>query len=242
MRIPVTALVAAAVVAAGCNIRVGDGRGPVERPGPLVEESETVELTQAEIVQVELQLGAGKIEVEGGADNLMEADFRYNIPSWKPEIHFEETGFRGRLTVKQGSGSAIMGKATNEWRVRLSDKAPIDLEVTCGAGDGRLDLRGMNLRSVNVKMGAGRVDLDLRSEYQRDFDVNMEGGVGDATIHLPRGLPVEAQARGGIGKIDVRGLTKEEDNLWVSAGSGSDRPAIRLNVKGGVGAIKIYAD
>ncbi len=236
------AAVFAALLMSGCTLNVGNRGGPVERPGEMIEETESVELTKAERVNVELQMGAGKLEVEGGAAKLMEADFAYNISSWKPEIHFEETGFRGRLTVKQGSGSAVMGKARNEWRIRLSDKTTLDLDIKCGAGDGLLDLRGIDLRSVSVKMGAGRVDMDLRSEYKHDFDVNVEGGVGEATIRLPKGLPVEARAQGGLGEIEVRGLTKEEDNLWVSAGSGSDRPAIRLNVKGGVGAIKIYAD
>jgi hypothetical protein len=236
------AAVFAALLISGCTLNVGNRGGPVERPGEMIEETESVELTKAERVNVELQMGAGKLEVEGGAAKLMEADFAYNIPSWKPEIHFEETGFRGRLTVKQGSGSAVMGQSRNEWRIRLSDKTTLDLDIKCGAGDGLLDLRGIDLRSVSVKMGAGRVDMDLRSEYKHDFDVNVEGGVGEATIRLPKGLPVEARAQGGIGEIEVRGLTKEEDNLWVSAGSGSDRPAIRLNVKGGVGAIKIYAD
>jgi hypothetical protein len=228
----------------GCTVNVGERGGPLQRPGELIELTETVELTRAEMVQVELSMGAGELLVEGGAADakLMEGDFDYNIESWKPEIRYEEAGFRGRLTVKQGSGSATMGKAKNRWDIRLSNQPPMDLEVRCGAGESKLDLRGLNLRSVNVKMGAGRVEIDLRSEHHRDFEVNVEGGVGEATIRLPKVLPVEASAKGGLGNINVTGLVKDGDGYWVSEAKGRDKAGIRLNVKGGIGEINIHAE
>jgi hypothetical protein len=224
----------------GCSIKVGGDGGRLERPGEVVETVESVELPKAELVQVDLTMGAGKLVVEGGAKKLMEGEFRYNVASWKPEIRFEETGVRGSLSVKQGAGTA-MGEARNEWHIRLADATPIDLAVNCGAGEGELDLRGLNLRSVQVRMGAGRLDLDLRSEYAKDLEASVEGGVGEATIYLPKGRPVEARAEGGIGKIKVQGLNKEGD-LWVSGNEGRDKPVIRLQVKGGIGGINIYAE
>jgi hypothetical protein len=231
----------AGILTASCTVRVGEG-GRVERPGELVDETESVERGKAEIVHVELSMGAGQLVVEGGTEKLMEGEFRYNIPSWKPEVHYEEDALRGRLSVKQGAGSASMGKATNEWHVWLSDKTPLDLEVKCGAGESRLDLRGMNLRSVEVKMGAGRVELDLRSEHPREFEVEVEGGVGEALIRVPKDWPVEARARGGLGNVDIRGLNREDDGVWVSPARGAGKPALRLNVRGGIGEIKIYAE
>lgn len=242
MRIGAWCCVVLAAAATGCVLNVGGGRGPVETPGKLTELTESVELPQAEMVSVELGMAAGELTVQGGAAKLMEGRFEYNIPAWKPDIRYEESGFRGRLTVKQGAGTAVMGETQNRWAIRFSEKPPIDLEVKCGAGESKLDLRGLNLRSVQVKMGAGRVEIDLRSEHQRDFEVNVEGGVGEATIRLPKALPVEARARGGIGKIHVEGLVKEEDGLWVSGAKGRDKSGIRLNVKGGIGEINIYAE
>lgn len=87
-------------------------------------------------------------------------------------------------------------------------------------------------------MGAGQVELDLRGQPKRDYDVNVSGGVGQATIHLPQGVGVRADAHGGIGSIDVTGLTKQgdhyENDLYDKAGVN-----IRLKVEGGVGQINI---
>lgn len=241
MRQIMVGVLAMALWMTGCSIRVDGDGGRLERPGELVETLESVELPQAELVQVDLTMGAGKLVVEGGAKKLMEGEFRYNLASWKPEIRYEETGVRGLLSVKQGSGTA-MGEARNEWHIRLADATPIDLVVNCGAGEGELDLRGLNLRSVEVRMGAGRLEVDLRSEYVKDLEASVEGGVGEATIYVPKGRPVEARARGGIGKIKVQGLKQEKDGLWVSEGEDRDKPVIRVQVKGGIGGINIYAE
>jgi hypothetical protein len=208
----------------------------------MIRESKTVERGKAEMVNVELVIGAGELKVQGGARGLMEGEFNYNIAAWEPEIRYEDADFRGRLTVRQGEGTAALGKSVNEWNVRLTDEVPVELDVHCGAGDSQLDLRGMNLRGVNVKMGAGRVELDLRSEHQRDFEVNVEGGVGQATIRVPKGAAVESEARGGLGQINVHGLKKADGGLWVSDEGERGKPGIRLKVKGGIGEINIHAE
>lgn len=55
--------------ASGCSF--------VRRPGQLQTETEAVELGGAERVAVQLQMGGGKLIVDGGADALMEA-----MPRW----------------------------------------------------------------------------------------------------------------------------------------------------------------
>lgn len=242
MRIGLVVCLSLAFAFGGCRISVGDGGGKEEAPGELLETTESIEMGKADMVQVDLRMGAGELQVEGGAGKLMEGDFAYNVAAWKPEVRYEESGFRGRLTVNQGKGTATLGEMQNRWTVRLSNRAAIDLGVHCGAGESRLDLRGLNLRSVNVKMGAGQVEMDLRGEYAKDVDVNVEGGVGEATIRVPKGVPVEAVAKGGLGEIRVEGLRRGEDGRWVSEAKGRDKAGIRLNVRGGIGQINIRAE
>lgn len=235
MRPTLCCLTALLATGPACTFNAG-GRGET------IREVKSVERSKAEMVDVEILLGAGELNIQGGARGLMDAEFNYAIHSWRPEVHYEDAGFRGRLSVRQGAGKAALGEAVNEWRIRLADDVPLDLKVTCGAGESHLDLRGLNLRSVNTKIGAGRVEIDLRAGHHRDFEVNVEGGVGEATIRLPRGIPIEARARGGLGSINVRGLTRAGDGMWVSDARGKDKPAIRVTAKGGIGEINIYAE
>jgi hypothetical protein len=58
--------------------------------GEMTYESEVVELGKAEEVRVNLQMGAGELNIDSGAESLMEADFVYNVASWSPEISYSD--------------------------------------------------------------------------------------------------------------------------------------------------------
>ena len=65
----------------GCSINVGDGpRGSV---GDLKRETRSVARSvaaKAEQVAVSVHMGAGELSVEGGAKELLDAEFEYNVP------------------------------------------------------------------------------------------------------------------------------------------------------------------
>ena len=51
--------------------------------GDLQRESRSIQPENAQSVRVDLRMGAGELNVTGGADALMEADFSYNVADWK---------------------------------------------------------------------------------------------------------------------------------------------------------------
>lgn len=230
---------AASAVLAGCNIDVGDG--PRAKVGELRDETVTLDKSKVEMVSAKLHMAAGELHVRGGGtDKLMTAHFRYNVEPWKPEVRYDATGFRGRLTVNQGASSVNVGETKNFWDIQFAGDVPFDLDISCAAGESQIDLRELTLRSVLVQMGAGKVEMDLRGAYKKDLAVSVRGGVGQAIIRVPRNLHVIAEAAGGIGDIRVTGLRKEEGR-WVSEAADRSASTIRLNVHGGIGEIVIDA-
>lgn len=227
----------------GCNMAVNGDRA-ITGAGETIHESNNVDLSKAkgvERVRVNLELHAGELRVDGGAKQLMEGDFTYNVASWKPEVRFDRSGFRSTLSVKQGGSSATMGSTKNEWRLRLNDGIPTDFSLQCGAGENRLNLGELDLRDVQVHIGAGRVELDLRGHQPKhDYSVSIHGGVGEAVVHLPPDTGVVATASGGLGEIEVSGLEKQGDE-WRSGASGKGKSTIHLDVHGGIGKITIDA-
>lgn len=210
--------------------------------GETRRESRSIDLDKSEMVRVDLKMGAGELKVSGGALKLMEADFTYNVPSWKPDVRYSSGGFRGNLTVEQpGKSSSTLGNATYSWDIRLSDDVPLDVGVKFGAGEARMDIGSLALRSLEVNMGVGELKLDLRGRPKRDYSVNIHGGVGSATVRLPKDVGILADAAGGIGGISVSGLRKE-GGRWVSEDYQHAKVTIRLSIRGGVGEIKLVAD
>jgi hypothetical protein len=210
--------------------------------GPVQYASESVDLDNSEQVRVDLRMGAGDLRVTDGGQKLVRADFSYNVPSWKPEVRYTRDGKRGSLSIEQpGRDHSTFGNTRYRWDLQLSNKVPVDLAVHFGAGQARLDLGSLLLRGVEVEMGVGQLDMDLRGKANHGYNVSIHGGIGEATVHLPADAAIYAEAHGGIGSIDVRGL-RHEGGHWISDAYEQSENKIRIDVQGGIGAIKLIAD
>ena len=211
--------------------------------GSTQREMRSIERDASETLRTELRMGAGTLKVSGGSPNWMQGDFAYNVLSWKPNIRYTTTGGHGDLKIEQPNSNQFRtGNTTNEWDLRLNNEIPTDLTAQIGAGEVRLDLGTLSLRSLKIEMGAGELRLDLRGKPKRDYTVSIRGGAGEATVYLPRDAGIYARATGGLGEISVKGLRAEGDH-WVSDAQGKPKvPRLRLDIEGGVGAINLIAE
>jgi hypothetical protein len=233
----IVVMAATAVLAGACGTQPG---GTQQQVGTMQEESKTVDLKKAQTARAQLKMGAGELNVTGGADQLMEADFSYNVSEWKPKVSYDVSGHKGELLVKQGGaeGGSLDGKARNEWDISFNDEVPTDLMVQLGAGESDLDLDSLTLKGVDLKMGAGKTTVDLTGDYAKGFDASIQGGVGEATVLLPSEVGVKAKAEGGLGKINAKGLKRVGDS-FVNDAYGESDVTLNVNVQGGVGEINL---
>ena len=229
-------LVTAAVLLSSC----GTQRGGTQQVGEMQRESRSIQAQDAQAVRSKLQMGAGELNITGGADQLMEGEFSYNVSNWKPKVSYDVSGERGEVTVKQGSGGGVRlgGDARNEWAISLNDEVPTDLVVEMGAGESDLDLDSLTLTGLDLQMGAGKTTVDLTGDYAQDFDASIQGGVGEATVLLPSEVGVKAKAEGGLGKINAKGLKREGDS-YVNDAYGNSGVTLSVDVQGGVGQINL---
>src|SRR5215216_1510866 len=231
-------MAATAVIAGACGMQPGGGAQ--QDVGKMQEESKSVDLKNADSVRAQLNMGAGELNVTGGADQLMEADFSYNVSEWKPKVGYDVNGQKGELLVKQGGANSgsLVAKARNEWDISFNEEVPTDLVVKMGAGECELDLDSLTLEGLDLKMGAGKTTVDLTGDYAQGFDASIEGGVGEATLLLPSKVGVKAKSEGGLGKINAEGLKKVGDS-YVNEAYGESDVNLSVDVKGGVGQINL---
>ena len=135
-RLLIALVLLGALLLAACSSRA--------RVGALQTESKSVELGGARSVNVDINLGAGDLELTGGADKLLEADFNYNVAKLKPEVKYKNA----TLVVRQPDYSGIpdligIEDYRNEWGLHLSDEVPMDLSVEVGGGTSILQLAGL---------------------------------------------------------------------------------------------------
>jgi len=204
-------------------------------------EHQKIARDKSEMTRAEFTIAAGELTVSGGTNELMEGDFTYGDPSFQPQIRYHNSSFRSLLELEQRPNKTSSGNVESKWNVHLNEEVPMDVKVKIGAGESRLDLGKLNLRSVEVEVGAGQVKLDLRGTPKHDYDVKVRGGVGEASIWVPKEARVTADAAGGIGDIEVHGFQKTDGHYENNAAKDA-QVRIHLDVKGGIGSIRLYSE
>jgi N-terminal domain of toast_rack, DUF2154 len=206
--------------------------------GETRHETKAIELDKVEMARVEIRMGAGELRVYSGTPKLLEASFAYNVPDWKPVVDYKASASAGDLTISQPGNSGSFRNTVNTWELKLNGQLPMEVTANLGAGEANLEIGQMNLRGANVNVGVGKVTVDLRGEPKRDYTVQIHGGVGEATVYLPRDVGISATAAGGIGDIRADGLEKR-DGVWINPDKLNAPVTVRLDVKGGIGEIRL---
>jgi len=240
---------------AGCT-------GERVRVGELKTETQSVELGGAKSVQVDIDMAAGELDVSGGADELLEADFKYNVAELKPEVEYSNDLLQVRTPDVQTRVESIwdLDDYRYEWDLRLNDKVSMEMDITLGAGRAdlklgdlsltRLDIEGgagditvdlsdaSYLTRLDISGGAGQIVVDLTGDWQTNLDADIEGGVGVITVRLPRSVGVRVDVEIGIGSVNANGLTKDGYD-YVNDAYGESDVTLRINISGGVGEINL---
>ncbi len=255
-------VVLAGLLVVGLLLFAATGCDEGTRVGDLQTKSETIELGDAETVDVEIEMGAGELDVSGGADELLEATYTYNVDELEPEATYSG----GKLIVQHADVKGgirtffDLDDYRNEWDLRFNEDMPMEmnidlgagrtdltlgslaltsLDINAGAGDVDLDLSGsQSLTRLDYDMGAGKFTLDLTGDWQDDLDATIRGGVGVLTLSLPREVGVRVEVDTGIGSVDTSGFTKDGDTYTNDAFGESD-VTLRINIEAGVGKINL---
>jgi hypothetical protein len=212
---------------------------PRLKVGELQSESQTVELDNAESVRAEITMGAGDLQVTGGAEKLLEADFTYNVAKMKPEVkstdgtlvisHPEVRGYRTLQDIKD---------FRNEWDLRFNSQVPMNLRLNMGAGTSDLQLADLSLTGLDVTLGAGISTVDLSGDWVNDLEVNFDTGAAEITVKLPKKVGVRVEVEAGPTLVNARGLTKN-GNAYTNAAYGVSDVTLQINIQAGIGAINL---
>ena len=232
MRLAITA--AAFLLLAGCDSEA--------RVGALQNESQTIELGNAQSVNVEVNLGAGHLQLSGGAEKLMEAEFNYNVAKIKPGVSYTD----GTLVVQQPETNgmpALLGITDfrNDWTINLDDGVPMDLSVDVGGGSGDLLLAGLSLTSLDITLGAGIYTIDLTGDWANNLDVTIDAGAANLTLRLPRDVGARVKVEEGPHTIQAPGLVKDGP-VYTNAAYGVSEVTLQIDLQVGIGMINLEVE
>lgn len=214
------------------------------KTGPTVTEDLFVALPDGGAVQdVELNFAAGELRLSPGAQKgLIEGVATYNVVDLKPEIR------TGNIIEIQTGDLELSGiprindDIVNEWDLKLNTN-PINLRVSAGAYQGRMELGGLSLQNLRVSDGAADVRLsfsepnlvameNLRYETgaskveltglaNANFEtMDFRGGAGDYTLDFSGELQQDARVEVDAGISQLTIIVPEGTNVTVFVGGG----------------------
>jgi hypothetical protein len=214
-----------------------------DEPRRVTTETKTVALEGAERAEVRLRMGAGEIRVRGAdQEALLEAEFRFNRERLRPAVEYRLFGDKGILELGPGRRRGIpLGNVRNTWDLSLTRSVPLDLDIDLGAGESRLDLRGLRVSKLDIDMGVGEMRLDLSGLHHESFRVKIDGGIGSVRLALPSETGVRVKVDKGIGSVDARGLSKQ-DGYYVNEAFGRSDVTIEIDIDAGIGSVDLRVE
>lgn len=209
------------------------------RAGEMQTETKSVEPGSATSASVRLDMAAGELNLTGGADQLMQATFAYNVPKWQPSVDYTVSGGQGELVVKQGGQDVnIVSNMSNTWDIQLDSQIPLDLEIHTGASASTLDLNSLDLTSMRVETGVGETNVNLDGAWQHDVNAAIKGGLGALTVTLPDSMGVRVDHSSGLVGWETSGLM-ESGGYYVNQAYGNSPYTLFLQIEAGVGSVNL---
>ncbi|MCC6455987.1 MAG: hypothetical protein IT328_13625 [Caldilineaceae bacterium] len=216
--------------------------------GELQTESRRVALEGARLVHAEVIIGVGELTLTGGAEELMDAEFRYYTPPLFSTMTYTVTGEQGTLTLLHASPDVVPTfERPPQFRsksvIQFNNDVPLVLSVAVGVNEGHLRFDGLNLYQLNLATTVGDAEFDLRGAWKRSFAVSIEGGIGETLVRLPSntGVRVQFGKQEDGDKIRMDGLTQAGD-FYVNDAWGKTMSTLEITVEADEGEIRLEVE
>ena len=208
--------------------------------GNRLERSLSEPLGAAREAEIRLELSSAPVSVSAGAgDELLRADIR--DPG---DVRLEARGDTSKtLRLERRSGRPRLGSDTR-WDVALTERIPLDLEVSSGSGPLELDLTGLNLSALALDLGSSSSDIILPTTG--NYELTLDSGSGSSDITVPEGAQLSAEVDLGSGATHFDIGKNSYVTLTLDSGSGPvtvdtpDGANIKVEVQdGGSGRLEL---
>lgn len=198
-------------------------------------------LDGAERAIVRLSNPAGGLDLRASASTNLLVEGEINLAS--------QQKLDTRYRVEDGLGSYSLGSSgavflpwsggfqAPSWRLKLNNSLPITLETSTGAGDQTLDLRGLDLTTLNASVAVGQLTVTLPEDDA--FNGQLSNPIGSLTVIVPRGALVELQVDTAMTGRNIDREFRAEGEYLYSPGANQENARIRLRLEQPMGVLTL---
>ncbi len=220
-----------------------------------------IEKGKAREVKTNIDFLAGELNLTGSTDNLAECYYGRGFLFLKPDMTYHEAGRTGYLNIqtKKIKDRDREEFDDNRWDLYLNPDVANSISIKLHAGESHINLSGCNLNRFEYRMTAGKstidlhntsvpyllfnmmageADIDLSGKWHNDLEAEFKGGIGKLNIKVPYDVGVRVYVNGLIGEanlpfFDRRGKIYSNDTF------GKSKHTLFLTIEAGIGEINV---
>jgi Cell wall-active antibiotics response 4TMS YvqF len=201
--------------------------------GGRATEQLSIPLSGTTPAAVAIRFGAGDLTARPAATGML-------VDGWfEGGVRSSRTGPNG-IELRQDTDHGLPWvDHGSRWEVGLTGEVPLDLRLDTGASKARLDLRDVQLRSLDLHTGASDTTVFL-PRAAGATDVRVQAGAASLSIEVPSGVAAR------IRSTSVLGSSQVDQNRFPRVGDAYESPDYAtatnradISISSGVGSVKV---
>jgi hypothetical protein len=195
----------------------------------------TVPAGDAASLDLKIDMAVGNLVIDGGTDELLEADLTFN-DRLEPEIDWSVESGRGTLSMNQPSagGESTGSDDRNDWDLRVTAGVPTSLDVNVAAVDTTIELDEIAVARVTAVSASGETIVGIGGAQPALEAVSITGTSGRIWLNLdgvyPGSPAVELRNTSGDIVLDLSGAWQQDVTVTLTNVSGLVQVVVPLEV------------
>lgn len=221
--------------------------GGFKPDGPPVQTQIAVPVEEATSAGVEIDFGAGKLNISGGmGDQLLAGTIEHYENRNPPEPVVSREGDKIELRLDQSDGPSfqpfnIGDHDRLDWDLTLNSQLPTDLDLNVGASQMVLDLEKTQVTQLNLDVGASDIRVIFPANVV-ETKAKIDAGAAKLDLTIPEGvaarIEVDASMAADI-KVNTNRFEKISNELYESDGYSRAAKKLLVNIDAGAASIDI---
>ena len=213
-------------------------------PGPVTGGAEVDTISEplqgAERASLRVESVAGKLTITKLDDSSSLIEGTLDLassrkPTWKVDRTSDQVSMQ--LAYQEGTSFSIGWGRSDSWDLRLSPAVVWALTANLAAGEGRLDLTGLDLDTLSVELGAGKYQVTLPDKV--GGKVSIKGGAGGLVLEIPSKLAARLDVQRGIVPVSISDRFEEKGGVYVTADWETNDNRVEVEIDLGVGGLTV---
>lgn len=194
--------------------------------------------------KLDLNLTYGELNLKS-SEKLVEIEAKSVLG--KPDIKVNNDDEQVEVIInsrnkKKISSYSPLKKHNEVWEIGLGIKEKWDLDINTGAMTGKIDLRKLNVKKLDLDMGAGNLEC-FYGKIVEESHAKIEAGAGNIKIYIPHEVGVRAKIETGVGNKNITGRDWEKNgNVYTSKNFEEAPNKLYIHVQAGAGNISIVTE